>query len=268
MPTRMLTDSVASGQEGLTIGPVTVRRGRKVVLDEVRCGPLRPGEVAGLLGPNGSGKSTLLRMVAGLLPAAGRAELDGLDLSGLSAARRGVFCAYMPQAPLPQLMLGVGEMLEAAARVAGVPAARVADLLGRLGLENFARRPVGALSGGQRQLVALALALIREPRILLLDEPLSALDLRHQLRVMEIVARETRMRGMVTIIVLHDLTMALRHTDHVVLLKGGRVFGEGVPEDVITRDSLSALWGVCARVTTDGVIVDGLADMPAGEESD
>ncbi len=124
-------------------------------------------------------------------------------------------------------------------------------------------RHLDELSGGQSQLAGLAQALIREPRVLLLDEPLSALDLNHQFHVMQLVREQTRRHGMTTLVVLHDLGAALRHADRVIVLKQGQLLADGPPAQAITPALLAHVYGVQARVEpcSQGlpqVIVDGL----------
>ena len=136
-------------------------------------------------------------------------------------------------------------------------------LLEHLGIAHLAMRHLDELSGGQSQLAGLAQALIREPRVLLLDEPLSALDLNHQFHVMQLVREQTRRHGMTTLVVLHDLGAALRHADRVIVLKQGQLLADGPPAQAITPALLARVYGVQARVEpcSQGlpqVIVDGL----------
>jgi iron complex transport system ATP-binding protein len=124
-----------------------------------------------------------------------------------------------------------------------------------------------ALSGGQKQLVGLAQALIRHPRVLLLDEPLSALDLNYQFHVMRLLKQETQEHGLISIIVLHDLNVALQHADRAVMISSGRLHAEGAPADVITPASLAAVYGVQGRVEACSrglrqVLIDGLDEHP------
>ena len=259
----------------LHITQLNVAYGKRTVIPSLSIPDLQPGSVTVVLGPNGSGKSTLLRALAGLARAKGDIVLDGLTLDTASLAERAKRIVYLPQA-LPQAVhLRVIESLLAARKASphlpyttdhAVPADAVeqgAILLQRLGIGHLAMRHLDELSGGQAQLSGLAQALIRQPRVLLLDEPLSALDLNHQFHVMSLIGEETRRHRMVTLVVLHDLSLALRHADRVLVLKDGALLADGPPHAAITPELLARVYGVQARVETCSrgtpqVIVDGL----------
>ncbi|ELY4323514.1 ABC transporter ATP-binding protein [Cronobacter turicensis] len=255
---------------GLKIEHLKAGYGRREVIDNLSAPLLPRGKITVLTGPNGCGKSTLLHALAGLNPARGTVSLDGEPLLALPFARRAQKVVLMPQS-LPQgVHLHVLESLLAARRASGAgnardEEARALALLETLGICHLALRYLDQLSGGQKQLVGLAQSLIREPSLLLLDEPLSALDLNHQFQVMDVVARETRRRNMVTVVVVHDLNIALRHAGHVMMMKAGQLIACGEPGDVITPASLASVYGVRARVErcSQGrplLIVDGLED--------
>ena len=121
-------------------------------------------------------------------------------------------------------------------------------VLGRVGIDMLAMRGIDELSGGQRQLAALAQALVRSPRLLLLDEPTSALDLNHQLRVLDLARSLAREQGMIAVLVLHDLQAAARIADRVVVLSEGQVTAVGTPQEAITPAVLAEVWRVQARI--------------------
>ncbi|MFG6441227.1 ABC transporter ATP-binding protein [Roseateles sp. LKC17W] len=224
----------------------------KRVLHSLTLPRLAGGSLTALLGPNGSGKSTLLKALAGLLPAEGGIRLDGTELRGLPLAQRIARIAYLPQSLPRGVHLRVLEAVLASLRAGGSrrpdDLARAEAVLARLGCEALALQHLDALSGGQRQLVGLAQALVREPRVLLLDEPLSALDLRHQLRTMLLLADLAVERDMAAVIVLHDLNVALRHCTGAVLLHDGCVAAAGRPVQALTPATLARVYGVQARV--------------------
>lgn len=254
----------------LALESLRVGYGGRSVIAALSIAPLQPGHVVSLLGPNGSGKSTLLKALAGLLrPAAGRIVLDGQDLDRsvrAPAARTVLVPQFLPAAA----HLTVLESVVAAVR-AGMgdrPGVR-ADVphclatLRLLGIAHLALAYLDELSGGQQQLAGLAQALACEPRLLLLDEPLSALDLNFQWHVMDVLMRETRVRGLVTLIALHDLDTALRCSDETILMRQGSLVAQGRPADVITTGTLREVYQVEARVERGPggrlhVLVEGL----------
>lgn len=255
----------------LQIQDLSVAYARRTIIHHLSAGPLMPGKVVSLLGPNGSGKSTLLKALAGLLKTShGQVLLDDQDLTRLSFERRAQSVVYLPQSLPASVHLRVFESVMVAARASDLdPTARAADperildVLKRLGIEHLAMHYLDQLSGGQKQLVGLAQALIRTPRLLLLDEPLSALDLNYQCHVMDLLAQETREHGLTTLIVLHDLNIALQRSDETLLIRAGELVGHGQPADIITADSLADVYQVRARVETCSrglahVLIDGL----------
>lgn len=175
---------------------------------------------------------------------------------------------YLPQTLPAGVHLHVLESIIVAQRAAGgvhdaQSQQQVMSLLRQLGIEHLALSYLDRLSGGQKQLVGLAQSLIRQPALLLLDEPLSALDLNYQFHVMDLVRRETRRRNIVTLVVVHDINIALRHADRVLMLKEGRLLAEGAPSRVITPEILAEVYGVRGRIEpcSQGimqVIIDGL----------
>jgi len=263
----------ANSHAGLTVQSLTAGYGGEDVLRGLSVPALAAGEVTALLGPNGSGKSTLLKTLAGLLrPRAGAATLDGLDLTRLDHGERARHVVYLPQSLPAAVHLRVFESVLVAARASDAAAPPVDlpaidRLLARLGIAHLALHYLDALSGGQKQLVGLAQALIRHPRVLLLDEPLSALDLNYQFHVMRLLRQETREHGLISLIVLHDLNVALQHADQAVMIHAGRLHAAGSPADVITPQALAAVYGVQARVEACSkgrrqVLIDGLEEHP------
>jgi iron complex transport system ATP-binding protein len=254
---------------GLSIDALSVRYGKREVLRGLSAGPLARGEITALLGPNGSGKSTLLRTLAGLIaPSAGSLVLDGAPLTLTVAGARSHSVVYLPQSLPAGVRLGVLESVVVAGRAgrsaSPVGIAQAHDALERLGISALAGRSLDELSGGQRQLVGIAQALVRDPQVLLLDEPCSALDLNHQFQVMQTLRDVTRERAIVTVVVLHDINAAVRSCDRAMLLHQGRIARFGAPAEVVTADSLAEVFRVRARIEPCSrgqlqVLIDGLA---------
>jgi len=255
----------------LKISHLAVAYGRREVIADLSVQGLLPGTVTALLGPNGSGKSTLLKALAGMVRTPrGSISLDGEELVRASLEQRARRLVYLPQSLPAAVHLRVFESVLVAGN-AGAPGsthvrpdvAQVYALLQRLGIAHLAMRFLDELSGGQKQLVGLAQALIRKPRLLLLDEPLSALDLNYQFHVMDLLRQETMQHGLLTVIVLHDVNIALRHADHALLIRDGRLLADGLPGTVITPAALADLYGVRGRIEACSqgmpqVIIDGL----------
>jgi iron complex transport system ATP-binding protein len=227
---------------------------RKVVADAGLT--LRHGELVAVVGPNGAGKTSLLRAVAGLLPARGTIVVNGVPLSRLSRGERARRIAYLPQGQvfhwplsvaaivaLGRLPRGAGADLSVADRAA-VDAAMVAT-----GVAEHAIRPVTTLSGGERARVALARVLATEAPLILADEPTASLDPRYQLVVVDILRRHAAAGGAV-LAVLHDLGLAARQADRVIVMDGGRIVADGPPRDVLTKARLAETFGVNAQVVT------------------
>lgn len=247
--------------ERLEIAGLGAAYGGRPVIEGLSLPPFEPGTVTSLIGPNAAGKTTLLRALAGLHPARGSVRLGGRDLLALPLADHARFVTYMPQSLPQRVALSVLEGVAGALRASPVegPAlsdaalmARALEVIELVGIGHKALAGLDHLSGGQRQLASLAQALARSPRVLLLDEPISALDLYYQLRVMKLVRDLARERGMTVIMVLHDLAIAARWSDRVVVLAEGRVMADGPPAEAISGEVLAEVYKVRGRVEQDG----------------
>jgi iron complex transport system ATP-binding protein len=215
------------------------------------------GEVLGVIGPNGSGKTTLVRLVSGVrAPQRGEIRLAGTSLARLSRRALARQVAVLPQEVTPGFALTVEELVlmgrhpHAEGRffeTAGdLERARAAMALAGVG--ELADQPLDALSGGERQRATLARALAQEPRLLLLDEPTSHLDLRHQREVVGLLRRLNRERGLTALLVSHDLNLAGEVADRLLLLAAGRVARTGTPAQVLDEAVLEAAYGCPVRV--------------------
>lgn len=220
------------------------------------------GEVVGLIGPNGAGKSTLVAAVSQVLPLlAGTVSVAGVSLARLSRREVARRVAVVPQVAL----LPEGYRVEELVRMGRAPhqpwwggsasladEQAVAEALAWAGLDALAAQPVDRLSGGERQRVVVARALAQRPRLLLLDEPTSHLDLRYQAEVVW-AARQAAAQGVGVLLVAHDLNLAARSCDRLVLLSEGRVVATGTPVEVMTAERLTRVYQTeVALVSTPG----------------
>ncbi len=222
---------------------------------------LPAGAVTAIVGPNGSGKSTLLRGMSRLLPPRdGRVLLDGTDVHRLPARQLARRLGVLPQGPVTPEGITVAELVARGRHphrglFAGFSAydeEAVAGALRAVGMSEYAGRAVDALSGGQRQRVWIAMVLAQGTSYLLLDEPTTYLDLAHAVDVMEVVHAAARGGGRTVVAVLHDLTLAARYADHLVVLKDGTVAARGTPADVLTEELLADAFGLRATVVDVG----------------
>ena len=220
------------------------------------------GALTAIVGPNGCGKSTLLRTLGRLLaPNAGAVVLDGASIATLRTKEVARRVGLLPQAPVAPEGLTVAELV-ARGRYPHQSWLRqwsrqdeeaVADALAWTGTADLAARPLDTLSGGQRQRAWLAMALAQDTGILLLDEPTTYLDIAHAVDVLDLVDRLHDERGCTVVLVLHDLTLAARYADHLVVLHEGRVVAAGDPGEVLTAELVGDVFGVRAAVVPDPV---------------
>ena len=215
------------------------------------------GTWVGLLGPNGSGKTTLLRTLSGILPHAGTLLLDERPLPAWKAPELARQVAFVRQAtPLSfdftvreLVLLGRSPHKGWLERYTGSDQERVVQALARVDMDGFAQRSVLSLSGGERQRVFLAQALAQESPLLLLDEPTTHLDVHHQFEFLNLV-RDLVDAGRTAIAVFHDIELAARYADHLIVLKQGRIAADGPPQEVLTEALLASVFRMQARLNT------------------
>lgn len=224
---------------------------KALVLTGVTVADLKPGTVTGLIGPNASGKSTLMKAIAGFLrPYRGAIALDGASLARMGRSQRAQTISYMPQSFASNALLSVFEAVLLSLkqgsgwRVKALEIAKVNDTLDGLGISHLSSRGMDTLSGGQAQMVAVAQAIVRRPSVLLLDEPTSALDVHHQLSILNAVRRICRQHGPIVIVALHDLNLAARYCDRLLLLSHGRLQADGSPDQVLSLESIGSAYQV------------------------
>ena len=242
---------------GLVAENVSVSLGRTPVVRGVSMS-LEPGTVTGLLGPNGAGKSTLMRAMAGQLVHDGAITLDGEAVAAMNEARRARHIAWLPQAREVSWPLSV-ENLVALGRLPwhGWRRTRSAadrDLCGKamqlMDVSGLANRSADELSGGELARVLLARAVAQDTPVLLADEPGAGLDPAHQISMMAAL-RQLAGRGRTVLVSLHDLSLAARWCDRLVLMKDGRVAAEGIPAQVMTETMLRDVYGINAEIGHD-----------------
>jgi iron complex transport system ATP-binding protein len=237
---------------------LSYQRGVTVVHDLVL--NVAPGEIVTLVGPNGSGKSTILRALARLMaPDAGAVYLDGQSIHRMSTRKVAQQLAILPQNPSAPEDLTVRDLVARGrfARQAWWRAstrddrAAITWALDATGMASFTDRYLNTLSGGERQRAWIALALAQEPRLLLLDEPTTFLDISHQLDVMALLRKLNADNSLSIVMVLHDLNQAARFSHRLVALREGRVYAAGPPADVLTARMLADVFQVEGTVGRD-----------------
>jgi iron complex transport system ATP-binding protein len=246
-----------TASQKLHAGDVVVRLGNALIVDGASL-DLRARELTVLIGPNGAGKTTLMRALAGLIPAEGRIDVEGKPLATLTVRERARRIAYLPQGhvfhwPMPVaavVALGRYAYGDSFSTLSDDDRRAVAKALAATGTEGFAHRAVTTLSGGERARVALARALACEAPILLADEPTVSLDPRHQLVVMQLLARAAHDGGAV-LAIGHDLALAARFADRIVMMDRGRLVADGAPREVLTVERIAAVFGVEAVIADD-----------------
>jgi iron complex transport system ATP-binding protein len=241
---------------GLAVSNVAVKAGDIPILTGVALTAPK-GAVTGLIGPNGAGKSTLIEAIAGLRrTSGGTISFDGAYLPQMRPAERAKLVAYVEQSASTSERLTVRDVValgripfQSAWQSAPSPTdvATVDSAIEALGVGSFSKRLYHSLSGGEQQRVQLARALAQQPQLLLLDEPTSHLDIQAQLLVLDLLRRRA-LSGSTVLLAMHDLNLAARFCDHLVVMHGGKVVAEGTPQAVLTPQLLLDVYGVHASV--------------------
>ncbi len=249
---------IGTTRTGISWQDVTVELGGTTVVDDVTL-DVPTGSWLSLIGPNGAGKTTLVRTLSGTVPHAGTISFHDDDVSHLSLRDRARTLAVVPQHPvLPPGVPVFDYVLLGRAPHQGLRCSpsmhdrrRTFAVLQRLGLDDFAGRRVDTLSGGERQRVVLARALVQDTPLLVLDEPTAALDVGHQLEVLELIADLRTERELTIVTTVHDLSVAGQFADDVAVLAGGRLVAAGAPSHVLTPEVIGTHWGVEATCDVD-----------------
>jgi len=215
------------------------------------------GEMLSIVGPNGSGKSTLLKCINRILKTKQNSVLiDGQDTSNLTLKELSMLMGYVPQSSTSTFSFTVFDVVLMGRKpyihwnIGQRDNDIVADMLEFLGISHLALRHFDELSGGDQQKVIIARALTQQPQLLLLDEPTSSLDIKHQLDILFILKSLARTEERSVIVAMHDLNLASRFSDRMLMLKQGQIFAVGTPECVLTEENIESVYGIKAQVTT------------------
>lgn len=242
---------------GLSAEGLSFSYGSRQIFNQIDVGPAKSGQLTALIGPNASGKSTLFRLIAGLLSVeTGKVQLGETELTSLSKRARLKRVCFMPQFFTANAALTVFDVVMMAHkqlqgwRVSEADMIAVGTALEAAGIGHLSEAYVSELSGGQSQMVSVAQALIRNSDVYLFDEPTSALDLRHQLEVLRQIRSAVIARNAIGIVALHDLNLAARFADNLILLGKGRILAQGSPAEVLRKQSIADTYGVAIETTT------------------
>ena len=245
----------------LQVRNLTVSYGASVILKGIDL-DVPKGGITTIVGPNGCGKSTLLRAAAGLLARdCGTVTLNGVDMAELKRREIARQLAVLPQTPVAPEGLTIRDLVgrgrhphQSWLRQDSADDSRVVDAVMELtNVTEFANRPLERLSGGQRQRAWIAMVLAQETPLVFLDEPTTYLDLSHSVEVLSLVRRLADQEGRTVLMVLHDLNLAARYSDQLVVMQRGEVEAVGVPAEVLTESLLDRVFHLPAVVATDPV---------------
>jgi iron complex transport system ATP-binding protein len=248
-----------TADHALTVEGLCLGYGEHTVIEGLDLSIL-PGRVTAIVGANACGKSTLLRSMSRLLaPRAGSVLLDGRKVHEMPAKQLARTMGLLPQAPVAPEGITVAELVGRGrhphqgllSRWSREDDEAVAEALEATATEELMDRPVDELSGGQRQRVWIAMALAQRTDLLLLDEPTTFLDVSHQVEVLDLLTDLNRRRGTTVVMVLHDLNLAARYADRLVMLAEGRLHAAGTPGEALTERSVRAVFGIESRVIED-----------------
>jgi iron complex transport system ATP-binding protein len=221
----------------------------------------KEGEITGLIGPNAAGKSTLLKCIAGINASKGRIKLDGKEIKNLKIEEVARCIGYLPQETIHHPVLTVlevvllGRLHSLSWRVDNETLDLVTKVLEDIGIEHLIAKNYNDLSGGEKQMVSIAQLLLQNPKVILMDEPTSNLDLQHQIEILEIIRDVTKKRKLITLIVIHDLTTAARYCDNLIIMKAGRIHSYGRPLDVLTSEMIKEIYNITAKIiVNDGMV--------------
>ncbi len=237
----------------ITIKNLTFSYNSHMILDDINL-VIENSEILSLVGPNGSGKTTLIKCIDRILKPKGSILLDGQEIERMSRQDVARKIGYVPQSSSSLLATTVfdtvlmGRRPHIGWRVGDEDLEKVAEVLEKLKLDDLAMRDFSQLSGGQKQKVLIARALAQEPAVLLLDEPTSNLDMLHQLEVMETVSTLVKEKKISAVMAIHDLNLASRFSDKLVMLKNGKIYAAGGPKALLNEYNIGNVYGIEAMI--------------------
>lgn len=243
--------------EALRTEKLTLSYDETAVIDELDL-TIRRGEITTLVGANGSGKSTLLRALSRLLaPAAGAVYLDGAEIATLPTKVVAKRMAVLPQTTTAPEGLRVLDLVKQGRyphqrflqQWSTQDEERVWEALRMTGIEDLAERALDTLSGGQRQRAWIAMTLAQDTPVLLLDEPITYLDMNHQVELLELLVKLNEEEGRTVVMVLHDVNLAARYTHNLVVVHNRSVYAQGAPEQIVTPDIIHKAFGIHANIS-------------------
>ncbi len=233
----------------LELKDVSFSYGKRPVLESITmC--VEEGEIVSIVGPNGSGKTTLLKCINRILKPKGNILLDGVDLKKLKLNEIAQLMGYVPQSTMYSFPTTVFDVVLLGRKpyLGWSPSSKdleiVSNVLSLLGLDNLILRNFNELSDGEKQKILIARALAQEPKLLLLDEPTSNLDIKHQLEVLSLIRNIAKKKKISAIMAIHDLNLASQFSDRIFFLRQGKIYDFGTPEAVITKENIKAVYGV------------------------
>ena len=237
----------------ITIKNLTFSYNSHMILDDINL-VIENSEILSLVGPNGSGKTTLIKCIDRILKPKGSILLDGQEIERMSRQDVARKIGYVPQSSSSLLATTVfdtvlmGRRPHIGWKVGEADLEKVAEVLEKLKLDDLAMRDFSQLSGGQKQKVLIARALAQEPAVLLLDEPTSNLDMLHQLEVMETVSTLVKEKKISAVMAIHDLNLASRFSDKLVMLKKGKIYAAGGPKALLNEYNIGNVYGIEAMI--------------------
>jgi iron complex transport system ATP-binding protein len=233
--------------------------GLKPVLKGINMQPT-PGKITTIIGPNASGKTTLLKCISGLLKPEGSVLLNGKEITKFKKEDIAKYISYLPQETHTEAALTVfetvllGRLHSLSWRITANDLRITLKMLEEVGIGELKSKFLNELSTGQKQMVFIAQALARQPQVLLLDEPTSSLDLQHQLEILDLIRGLTSKMNIITLIALHDLNLAARYSDELIVLNSGKVYAAGTPRSILTEEMIKTVYRVNARVNINNGI--------------